>query len=203
MSLPVLLVCAFVIASCGARSKSSADETQPSTSPPVTVETALAEAPPLAAKVPVTDQYYDEALVDDYRWLENWEDPKVQAWTHAMDDYSRATLAAMPQVDAIRARVLRDEKVNLDPNLLDASGSTTIDFYRPSPDGILVAVSLSKGGSESGNVYVYDVASGKAVHEVVSRVNGGTAGGNLAWQTDSKGFSTPVTRAVMSACRRL
>ena len=49
----------------------------------------------------------------------------------------------------------------LDPNVLDASGSTTIDWYRPSPDGTKVAISLSKGGSESGDVHVHDAASGK------------------------------------------
>ena len=35
----------------------------------------------------------------------------------------------------------------VDPNVLDPSGSTTIDFYEPSLDGKLVAVSLSKGGT--------------------------------------------------------
>src|ERR1041385_2981120 len=39
--------------------------------------------------------------------------------------------------------------VVVDPNELDAKGGTTIDWYVPGPDGKLVAVSLSKGGSES------------------------------------------------------
>ena len=38
----------------------------------------------------------------------------------------------------------------VDPNLLDPTGGTTIDFYEPSWDGKLIAISLSKGGSESG-----------------------------------------------------
>ena len=38
---------------------------------------------------------------------------------------------------------LTEERVLLDPNLLDADGTTTIDWFVPSPDGSLVAVSLS------------------------------------------------------------
>ncbi len=56
---------------------------------------------------------------------------------------------------------LASEKVVLDPGALDPSGNTSLDFYAPSPDGKLVAVSLSQGGSESGDVHVYEVATGK------------------------------------------
>ena len=39
------------------------------------------------------------------------------------------------------------ERVVVDPNALDGSGGTAIDWYVPSVDGRIVAVSLSKGGS--------------------------------------------------------
>jgi prolyl oligopeptidase len=81
-----------------------------------------------------------------------------------------------------------DARVLVDPNELDAKGQTTIDWFVPSPDGKLVAVSMSKGGSESGDVYVYDVATGSPVDVVIPRVHGGTAGGDLAWTVDGKGF---------------
>ena len=58
----------------------------------------------------------------------------------------------------------------------------------PSTDGKYVAVSLSKGGSESGDVHVYDVETGKPRGDIVPRVNGGTAGGSVAWNADSSGF---------------
>ena len=80
------------------------------------------------------------------------------------------------------------ERVVIDPNQLDPSGGTAIDFYVPSLDGKLVAVSLSKGGSESGDVHVYEVASGKETGAPIPRVNGGTAGGSLAWNADGSGF---------------
>ena len=75
----------------------------------------------------------------------------------------------------------------VDPNMLDPSGSTSIDFYVPSLDGKLVAVSLSKGGSEEGSVSVFEVATGKKLPETIARVNGATAGGSVAWNGDSTG----------------
>src|SRR3954465_13566510 len=80
------------------------------------------------------------------------------------------------------------ERVLVDPNALDASGVTTIDWYSPSPDGSSVAVSLSEHGTEDGTVYVYDVATGETVEGPLPPVNPGTAGGSLAWRADSGGF---------------
>ena len=79
-------------------------------------------------------------------------------------------------------------KVLVDPTELDEDGAVAIDWFVPSPDGKLVAVSLSRGGSERGDVHVFDVATGERTHEIVEYVNGGTAGGDLAWMPDSSGF---------------
>ena len=80
------------------------------------------------------------------------------------------------------------QRVVLDPAVVDPSGGTEIDFFVPSLDGKRVAVSLSKGGSEDGTVHVYDVESGKERGDAIPRVNGGTAGGSLAWNADGSGF---------------
>jgi len=79
------------------------------------------------------------------------------------------------------------ERVVLDPNVLDPSGQTAIDMFVPSPDKKRVAVSLSKGGSESGDFHIYDVATGKEQGDVLTRAYGGTAGGSLAWNSDGTG----------------
>lgn len=81
-----------------------------------------------------------------------------------------------------------EAKTIVDPNQIDAKGTTAIDWFVPSPDGNLVAVSISKGGSESGDVSVFETIGGKQVGVTVPRVNGGTAGGDLAWASDSSGF---------------
>jgi prolyl oligopeptidase len=79
-------------------------------------------------------------------------------------------------------------RVVLDPNVLDPKGATHIDWYVPSPTGALVAISLSKSGTESGDVHVIDTVTGKEKFEVIPRVNGGTAGGDVAWLADESGF---------------
>jgi prolyl oligopeptidase len=79
-------------------------------------------------------------------------------------------------------------RVVVDPNVLDPTGHTSVDFIEPSRDGTLLAVSLSHGGSESGDVHVFVVATGKQAFETVPRVNGGTAGGSVAWSGDGSGF---------------
>ena len=79
-------------------------------------------------------------------------------------------------------------RVLVDPNVIDTEGTTAIDWYVPSPDGRLVAVSLSEGGSESGDVHIYETATGREVYELIPRVNGGTAGGDVAWAPDGSGL---------------
>src|SRR5258708_14509270 len=71
---------------------------------------------------------------------------------------------------------LSDERVLVDPNEIDDSGSTTIDWYQPSPDGSLVAVSLSSRGTEDGTVHVYETTAGGLICLPRPRGTRGTAG---------------------------
>src|SRR5579859_3348986 len=182
--------------------------------------TMLAAMPPETAKMPVTDSYHGVAVPDDYRWLEDWNDPAVKAWSDAQNAHARAVLDRLPNVAAIRARVteimsakavsywglqhrremlfailreppkqqpflivfesvdaLDKPRVLVDPNEIDSKGTTSIDWFVPSRDGSLVAVSLSRAGTEAGDVHVFETATGRAVHEIIPRVNTGTAGG--------------------------
>ncbi|MEA1674277.1 prolyl oligopeptidase family serine peptidase [Nitrospirillum sp. BR 11163] len=79
-------------------------------------------------------------------------------------------------------------KVVIDPNKIDPHGLTAVDWFVPSPDGRLVAASLSAGGSENGSVHVFDTATGTEVGEVIPRVQYPTGGGDLAWAADGTGF---------------
>jgi prolyl oligopeptidase len=191
------------------------------------------EPPPAPAtpKKPVSEEFHGTKVVDDYRWLENADDPAVRRWTEEQNRHTRLVLDQNPALPAIRQRVkelmshaspdyfeleerggklfalksqppknqpflitLRSaedpasEQVVLDPNQLNPKGTTAIDFYVPSLDGRLVAVSLSEGGSEEGTVHVYEVAGGRELSDVIPRVNGATAGGSLAWNADGSGF---------------
>lgn len=185
---------------------------------------------PPTAKRAVSDEYYGNKVVDDYRWLEDLNDPMVRQWVEEQNRFSRSMLDKIPARSMIANRLkdiysnepvsyyafyqrkmlfamkvqpprnqpllvmlkspddLASEKVILDPNALNAKGTTAIDWYVPSLDGRFVAVSLSDNGSEDGSVHVYETATGKELPNVVPRVNYPTAAGNLAWNKDSTGF---------------
>jgi prolyl oligopeptidase len=82
---------------------------------------------------------------------------------------------------------VKSARILVDPIALDAGGTTAIDFYEPSLDGKYVAVSLSKGGSEIGDVHFYSVADGKELPGVLPSVNRPTGGGSVAWNADASG----------------
>ncbi len=82
---------------------------------------------------------------------------------------------------------LKSEKIILDPNQLDAKGTTAIDWFVPSLDGKKVAVSISKGGSEDGDLHFYDVETAKALPDTIAHVQFPTAGGSAAWNEDGSG----------------
>jgi len=67
------------------------------------------------------------------------------------------------------------------------SAITTFDWFEPSPDGTKVAISISSGGSEAGDLHVVDL-DGKELDEVIPNVQRGTGGGDVAWRADGKGF---------------
>ncbi len=91
---------------------------------------------------------------------------------------------------------LKSEKVILDPNALDAKGATSIDWFVPSLDGKKVAVSISKGGSEDGDLHFYDVETAKPLPDTIAHVQFPTAGGSAAWNAESDGiFYTRFPRA--------
>ncbi len=75
----------------------------------------------------------------------------------------------------------------LDPNTRNTNGTTTIDWFVPSPDGRLVAVSLSEGGSEQGTLHFFEVDTGKELQDQVPRVQYPTGGGSATWLADSSG----------------
>ena len=83
---------------------------------------------------------------------------------------------------------LKSEKVVLDPNVLDAKGTTAIDWFVPSLDGKYVAMSLSNGGSEDGTLHFYETATGKALPDAIAHVQYPTAGGSAAWNADGTGI---------------
>jgi prolyl oligopeptidase len=78
------------------------------------------------------------------------------------------------------------ERVLVDPEAIDPTGETAIDWFVPGPGGRQVAVSMSEHGTEDGTLFVYDVASGEVVGEPIPHVH--LMGGSMAWRPDGSGF---------------
>jgi|SRR5579859_469524 len=71
---------------------------------------AFAQSPSIPAtpdtpKRPVADEYHGVQVTDDYRWLENWDDPAVKQWSAAQNARTREYLNHLPSRPAIKTRL--------------------------------------------------------------------------------------------------
>jgi prolyl oligopeptidase len=57
---------------------------------------------PDAPKRPVTDDYQGIKVTDDYRWLEDWDDPAVRKWSAAENTRTREYLDHLPARAALK-----------------------------------------------------------------------------------------------------
>jgi prolyl oligopeptidase len=76
--------------------------------------------------------------------------------------------------------------VVLDPATLGTAVS--VDFIWPSPDGRLIAVGTSSGGSESTTIRLLSL-SGEKRADTLGPAGGGTTGPVVAWDADGRGFT--------------
>jgi prolyl oligopeptidase len=76
--------------------------------------------PPETPKHPVIDQYQGANVVDDYRWLEDWDDPAVKQWSAAENARTREYLDQLPSRAAIRSRLKQ---------LLSATSASYFDLH--------------------------------------------------------------------------
>jgi prolyl oligopeptidase len=61
--------------------------------------------PPATPRHPVTDEYQGVKVTDDYRWLENWDDPAVKQWNAAENARTREYLDHLSARAAIKDRL--------------------------------------------------------------------------------------------------
>ncbi len=200
----------------------------------ITVLTALVASAgdfPETRREIIVDTYHGTQVEDPYRWLEDWSSEEVKTWSASQNAAARKVLDALPQRDAIAARVeaamggdtvsyysaqrvgdqawfmkyappkqqpflvqvdvdgnKASERVIFDPGSFDESGNTSVEWYEVSPNGKWLAIALTVAGAEIADLHLFDVATGERVDEILPRVNGPTAGGDMSWDADSSGF---------------
>ena len=124
-------------------------------------------------------------------------------WRQALFAMKRQPPKEQPFLVVLKsADDVASERVVVDPNQINAKGTTAIDFYVPSLDGRLVAVSLSENGSEDGSVHVFEVATGKPLPDVVPRVQFPTRAATWPGTKMRPASTTPATLRAMSVLLR-
>jgi prolyl oligopeptidase len=83
-----------------------------------------------------------------------------------------------------RDGVQGEDRVAVDPNALNATGTTALDWYYPSEDGRLLAYGLSEDGSEQSVLHVLELDTGRHLSDQIDRVRAAA----VAWLPDNSGF---------------
>ncbi len=89
------------------------------------VTLTAAQTPPVAPVRNVIDEYWGVKVSDPYRYMEDLNDPEVQAWIKAEADYAKATLDRIPGRDSLFNRIRE----------LDAGSPYRVFGVRRMPDG--------------------------------------------------------------------
>jgi prolyl oligopeptidase len=83
-----------------------------------------------------------------------------------------------------RQGVAGPDRVAVDPNVLNQSGTTALDWYFPSEDGRLLAYGLSENGSEESVLHLLDLNTGQHLPDQIPRMRAAA----LAWLPDRSAF---------------
>ncbi len=143
----------------------------------------------------------DAAAPQTRRWVaeqdvlvraEHTDRPATRHWHARVDALGTVDRVMAPKVRGGRIFALRqhagqehpalvvadggDERVLLDPSVLDPAGRTTLEAWQPSTTGALLAYQTSRDGTEDALLYVLDVATGQLVDGPIDRIRGGTIG---------------------------
>lgn len=103
--------------------------------------------------------------------------------------HTRRTGAQRQSILYVRDGVDGKDRALVDPNVLDAAGLVTIDWYYPSPDARHVGYGLSRGGDEMSTLHVIEVATGRELPDRIPNTQRST----VAWAGD--GFYYAVNPA--------
>ena len=76
------------------------------------------------------------------------------------------------------------DRVAVDPNALNEAGTTALDWYYPSEDGLLLAYGLSENGSEESVLHLLDLETGRHLPDRIPHMRSAA----LAWLPDASAF---------------
>ncbi len=124
--------------------------------------------PPATPAEPTSDVVQGVTVADPYRWLENWSDPKVQAWSEAQNKRARAYL------DGLKSqRSVSDELMRL-------VSATSPAFFDLKPRGSVVFATYSDPRLQQPVIVTLNAAADPATKKVVLDPNALDSTGHIA-----------------------
>jgi prolyl oligopeptidase len=84
----------------------------------------------------------------------------------------------------VREGVHGADEVLVDPNVMSAEGTTSLDWWSPSSDGRLLVYGLSQNGDEDSTLFLRDIEKRKDLPDKIER----TKYASIAWLPDGKSF---------------
>jgi prolyl oligopeptidase len=84
----------------------------------------------------------------------------------------------------VRDNMTTAPRLLLDPNVLSQDGSLSLSQWKPSPDGRLLAYTLSEGGADWRAIHVRDIEQNRDLEDRVKWMRFSA----LAWTKDNRGF---------------
>jgi prolyl oligopeptidase len=151
------------------------------------------DPPPVAPVRPVTDDYFATAVVDPYRYLEDFKTPDVQAWMKAQAAYTRARLDAIPGRAALRDRLLQLMNTDLRRSQFQRRGERL--FYLVSAPGAPVPVLYYRdgvGGPEHRLVDPAELGQGSDTHYALDYFEASWDGRHIAYGISAGGSENSV-----------
>jgi prolyl oligopeptidase len=143
--------------------------------------------PPDTPKRTVIDEYHGVKVTDDYRWLENWDDPAVKQWSAAENARTREYFDHLPDRAAIKDRLkqLVAESSAVYSRLQYRAGMLFAMKYQPPQQQPMLVVMRSAN----------DPASAKVIFDP----NAASAKGSIAVDFFAPSFGGTYVAAALSA----
>jgi prolyl oligopeptidase len=174
---------------------------------------------PIAPIEPVTDNYFGTDIVDNYRYMEDFNDPTVQQWVKSQADYTIETLARLPGRDAFVDRmreldasvpakvygIIRLANGNIFYLKIEAQEDVAKLYLRSSMDSPeILLVDPDKFKQETGNTHAINEfnpsGDGKYLIYLVS-ANGSEDASLYVLNTQTlQDIDTPISRTPESTC---
>ena len=110
---------------------------------------------PATKRIPVTDVYFGKTVTDNYRWLENMNDPEVQQWFKAQHDYTDSLLDLIPGRDSLFNEFKRLDGL-ASAEISDITRKANRYFYKKTLPGERVGKLYYRNGKDGEEILLYD-----------------------------------------------